>query len=90
MRLATTLALALCVAVPAPIAAVASERVTGVHEHRVQMYDAVRGPFKAATALALSFAIVPTLRPARSHDDKHDGLSRDSDDCNFGCIDNGH
>jgi hypothetical protein len=68
MRLASILALALFVAVPAP--AVASERVTGVHEHRVQMYDVVPGPFKAATALAPPFAIVPTLRPARSHDDK--------------------
>jgi hypothetical protein len=85
MRLASILALALFVAVPAPMAAVASERVTGVHEHRVQMYDVVRGPFKAATALAPPLAIVPA---ARSDDDKYDGLSRHSDDCNYGCIDN--
>jgi hypothetical protein len=70
------------------MAAVASERVTGVHEHRVQMYDVVREPFKAATALAPPLAIVPTAPAARSDDDKYDGLSRHSDDCNYGCIDN--
>jgi hypothetical protein len=89
MRLAAILALALCVAAPAPIAAVASERVTGMREHRVHMHHVVRGSFKAATALAPPFAIVPTVPAARSHDDKHGGLSRDSDDCNYGCIDNG-
>lgn len=46
------LALALCLAVPAPIAAVASERVTGMHKHRAHMHHVVRGSFKAATALA--------------------------------------
>jgi hypothetical protein len=90
MRLATILALALCVAVPAPIAAVASERVTGMHEHRVHMHHVVRGSFRAASALAPPFAIVPTVPAPRSHGDNHDGLSRDSDDCNYGCIDNGH
>jgi hypothetical protein len=87
MRLATILTLALCAAVPAPSAAVASERLTGMHEHHVQMHHVVQGSFKAATALAPPFAIVPTTR---SHDEKYDGLSRDSDDCNYGCIDNGH
>jgi hypothetical protein len=57
-----------------------------MHKHRVHMHHVVRGSLKAATALAPPFAIVPT---ARSHDDKYDGLSRDSDDCNYGCIDNG-
>jgi hypothetical protein len=52
MRLATILALALCVAVPTAIPAVASEGVTGMHEHRVHMHHVVRGSFKAATALA--------------------------------------
>lgn len=87
MRLATILALALCVAAHAPITAVASERVTGMHTHRVHMHHVARGSFNAATALA-PFALVPTVPPARSHHDK-DGLSRDSDDCNYGCIDNG-
>ena len=89
MRLATILALALCLAAPAPIAAVASERVSGMQEHRVHMRYAVRRSFKAATALAPPFAIVPTIPAVRSHADKYDGLSRDSDDCNYGCIDNG-
>jgi hypothetical protein len=51
------------------------------------MHHVARGSFNAATALA-PFALVPTVPPARSHHDK-DGLSRDSDDCNYGCIDNG-
>jgi hypothetical protein len=88
MRLATILALALCVAAPAPIAA-ASERITGMHEHRAHMHTVVRGSFRAATALAPPFAIVPIAPAARSDGDKYDGLSRDTDDCNFGCIDNG-
>ena len=58
MRLATTLAVALCVALPAPIAANASEGVTGMHKHRVHTHQVVRGSFKAATALAPPFAIV--------------------------------
>ena len=90
MRLATILALALCVAVPTPIAALASERVTGMHKHRVHMHQVVPGSFKAsATALAPPFAIVPTSPATRSDNNKYDGLSRNSDDCNFGCIDNG-
>ncbi len=60
MRLATVLALTLCAAVPAPIAAVASEGVTGVHKYRVHMHQVVPGSFKpSATALAPPFAIVP-------------------------------
>jgi hypothetical protein len=58
-----------------------------MHEHRVHTHDVVRGSFKAATALAPPFAIVPT---ARSNGDKYDGLGRDADTCNYGCIDNGH
>ncbi len=70
MRLATILGLALCVAVAAPIAAVASEGVTGMHKHRVHMHQAVYGSFNpAATALAPPFAIVPTAPAARSDDD---------------------
>jgi hypothetical protein len=87
MRLATILALALCVAAHAPIAAVASERVTGMHAHRVHRHHVARGSFNPATALA-PFALVPVVPPARSHDDTN-GLSRNSDDCNYGCIDNG-
>ena len=89
MRLATILALALCVAAPARTSAVASEHVTGMHNHPVHMHHVVRGSFKAATALAPPFAIVPTAPAARSDDDKYDGLSRDTDDCNYGCLDNG-
>jgi hypothetical protein len=88
MRLTTILALALCVAVSAPIAAVASEGLTGMHKHRVHIHQVVRGSFKAsATALVPPFAIVPTAPAARSDKDKYDGLSRERDDCNYGCID---
>ncbi len=88
MRLATTLALALCVALPAPIAANASDRVMGIHKHRVLMHQVVHGSFNpATTALAPRFTIVPA--PAATSDDGFDGLSRDRDKCNYGCIDNG-
>jgi hypothetical protein len=60
-----------------------------MHAHRVHMRHVARGSFKAATALAPPFAIVPAVPAAKSHDDNYDGLSRDSDDCNYGCIDNG-
>ena len=88
MKLATILALALCVALPVPIAANASESVTRMHKHRVHMHHVVRGSFKAATALAPPFAIVPTAPAARPDHDRYYGLSRDRDDCNYGCIDN--
>jgi hypothetical protein len=88
MRLATILALGLCISAPAPFAAVASEGVAGMHRHRVYMHRVVRGSFKAsATALAPPFAFVPTAPAGRSDDDKYIGLSRESDDCNYGCID---
>ena len=51
MRLATTLALALCVALPAPIAANASDGVNAGHKHRVPMHQVVDESFNpAATA----------------------------------------
>jgi hypothetical protein len=43
MRLATTVALALCVALPAPIAANVSDGVTPIHRHRIHMHQAVHG-----------------------------------------------
>ncbi len=90
VRLATTLALALCVALPAPIAASASAGVTSIHKHKIQMHQAVYGSFNpATTALAPLFAIAPAAPEAKSDVDKYDGLSRNVDDCNYGCIDNG-
>ena len=73
MRLATTLALAICVALPAPIAASASDRGTWSHKHRIQMHQAVYGSFNpAATALAPLFAIAPAAPQAKSDVDKYE------------------
>ena len=43
MRLATTIALALCIALPGPIAANASDAVIPIHKHRIHMHQAVQG-----------------------------------------------
>jgi hypothetical protein len=88
MRFATTLAFALCVALPAPIAANASGAVIPSHKHRTHMYPAVSGSLNpAARALAPPHAIFP-VAPAVKSDDKYIGLGRDPDYCNYGCIDN--
>jgi hypothetical protein len=88
MRLATTLALALCVALPAPIAANASDAVIPIHKHGTHMHPAVSGSLNpAAIASASPHAIFP-VAPAVKSDDKYIGLGRDPDYCNYGCIDN--
>ena len=88
MRLATTIALALCIALPGPIAANASDAVIPIHKHRTHMHLEVYRSFNPATiAWAPPHAIFPVAPAARS-DDNYDGLSRDPDQCNHGCIDN--
>jgi hypothetical protein len=88
MRLATTIALALCIALPAPIAANVSDAVIPIHKHRTHMHLAVYRSFNpAATAWAPPHAIFP-VAPAVKSDDKYIGLGRDPDYCNYGCIDN--
>ena len=88
MRLATTIALALCIALPGPIAANASDAVIPIHKHRTHMHLPVYRSFNpAAIAWAPPHAIFP-VAPAVSSDDNYDGLSRDPDQCNHGCIDN--
>ena len=88
MRLATTIALALCIALPAPIAANASDAVIPIHKHRTHMHLAVHRSFNlAATSWAPPHAIFP-VAPAVKSDDKYIGLGRDPDYCNYGCIDN--
>jgi hypothetical protein len=83
MRLASTVALALCVALATPIGANASDAVI--------RDPGVYGSFNpAATALAPPDAIAPgapTMNSDDDHDD-YDGLSRHRDQCNTGCIDN--
>jgi hypothetical protein len=80
MRLATTLALGLCIALSAPIVANASDGVALINARGVHMQQTVYRSFNPAAT-----AFVPT---ARSGVDKSDGLSRHRDDCNYGCIDN--
>ena len=84
----TCVVLALCVALPAPIVAYASESVNPVHKHRIHQHHAVPGWFNpAATALVLQIGTVRAA-PALKSNDNTDGLSRDRDQCNRGCIDN--
>jgi hypothetical protein len=82
MRLASTVALALCVALATPISANASDAVI--------TDPGVFGSFNpAAKALApdATAPVAPTMNSHDDHDD-YDGLSRHRDQCNKGCIDN--
>ena len=89
MRLATTIVLALCIALPSLIAANASDAAIPIHKHRTHMHPSVYGSFNpAAAALAPPHAIILVAPTVRSDDD-YNGLSRDRDQCNRGCIDEG-
>jgi hypothetical protein len=97
MRLAAALALALCVAAPAANAANATERVQAVHKphgHAHRVLHASPHPVAAPAASPFAFffgAPPPPSSASRSMFDKcYDGLSRDPDCCNYGCIDNSH
>ena len=86
MRLSIMVALALGAALVAPIGAYASEAAMAVHEPRIHRHDAVRPSIDpAATALASTTVIVPAA-PALKRDDDSDGLSRNIEDCNRGCV----
>jgi len=116
MRLVTSVMLALCVALPAPIVANASESVNPVHKHRIHQQLAVTGRFNPAAATLSGAAypvenggivapshrtvhhmakfakatalVAPALPAARSSSlPETDGLSRNDEDCNYGCID---
>jgi hypothetical protein len=80
MRTAFTLWVALGVAVVAPAAA------DPVDKARVRTFDQQKFHHRAkltnAAALAPLGALTFTRRPGNT-----DGLSRDSEDCNYGCID---
>ena len=86
MRHVTCVVLALCVALPAPIVAYASESVNPVHKHRINL-QLTGGLNPAATALVPAIWTVRAA-PALKSNDNTDGLSRDRDQCNRGCIDN--
>jgi hypothetical protein len=82
MRIISTsvvVALSLGVALAAPISALAADGAHPFHKHAVQPHRVAH-----AGALPSATALVPTL-PAPAND--ADGLSRNSEDCNRGCID---
>jgi hypothetical protein len=83
MRLASTVALALCVALAAPISANASDVVItdpGVYRSFYGSFN----PFGTALAPDRTGPVASTMKS----DDDYDGLSRHRDQCNTGCIDN--
>jgi hypothetical protein len=88
MRLATSLVLALCIALPAPITANASAAVIPMHKRRTHTHPSIYGSFNPAAAALAPYAIFP-IAPAVKSDDDYDGLSRDRDQGNRGCIDEG-
>lgn len=77
---APMVALAVGVAFAAPTS-LAAESAYPFHKHAVQTHR-VTGLPSNAIALAPVQALVPAARVRDS-----DGLSRNSDDCNMGCID---
>lgn len=75
--------LAVGVAFAAPVSALAGDAAHSFHKHAVQMHRMAHADL-ASNAVAL--APVEALAPAAAAIDS-DGLSRDSSDCNRGCID---
>ena len=89
MRVATTVALALCIALPAPIAANASAPSS---RSTTSGLTCIRQSTDRSTRLRpLWRRRTPSSRslPTVKSDDDYDGLSRDRDQCNRGCIDEG-
>jgi hypothetical protein len=75
------IALAVDVAFAAPISALAADSAYPFHKHAVQTHRVTDLPSNA-----IALAPVQALVPA-AHVRVSDGLSRNSDDCNMGCID---
>jgi hypothetical protein len=76
MKFFTVFSLAMCFALT-PFAAHATDKA--VQHHRALHYD-------RAAISATATALVPAV-PAVKVDDDSDGLSRNREDCNRGCID---
>jgi hypothetical protein len=75
-------AVALGVAFAAPVSAETPEATH--HKHSIHVYAASYGGFSStATALAPTRIAIPAAPAVKT-----DGLSRNPDDCNYGCIDN--
>jgi len=77
MKIFTISALIIGVASCVPVGAIASERPAPVHKHHAHHQVVYLAISPGATALA------PALRPV---DDDSDGLTRNIDECNRGCI----
>ena len=87
-RPVTSVMLALCVALPAPIVADASQDVNPVHKDRFDQHHVVPGWFNPGCDSFAPGLRVRAAAPAQKSNDNTDGLSRDRDQCNRGCIDN--
>jgi hypothetical protein len=79
--LAPMVALTVGVAFAAPVSALAADSAQAFHKHAIQGHR-VAGLPSNATALVPVQALVPAAAAKDS-----DGLSRNSADCNMGCID---
>jgi hypothetical protein len=94
MRLSAATALAVGVILGAPIAANAYDGTTSIHKHRFHghhAYKAVQtekiGPGSAAQSPAEPApSFFPHTAPNLRGQSDTDGLSRNPDDCNKGCI----
>jgi hypothetical protein len=87
MRIASSLApmvaLAVGVAFASPIAAFAADSAHPFHKHAIQTHRVAHNDLSSnAIALAPAQSLVPAAPAGDSN-----GLSRDSADCNTGCID---
>jgi hypothetical protein len=83
----TTLALAMGVALATPVEAHAFDDMTPIQKHKIHLRHVPASFSPAATALARATAILPAI-PAAGGVSNSDGLSRNRDECNLGCIDN--
>ena len=88
MRASATAALAVGVILAAPIAANAYDSATPTYKHRVHADHAYRSTqtekIEPGSTAAPSF--FPTIAPYPPGQGDTDGLSRNPDDCNKGCI----
>lgn len=94
MRLSAAAALAFSVILAAPIAANAHEGTTSIHKHRSHTHHAYKavqtekiGPGSAAQSPAEPApSFFPHIAPNLRGQSDTDGLSRNPDDCNKGCV----
>ncbi len=87
MKTFTISVLILGVSLCAPVGVYASDRAAPVHKHhahhRVAYLHSVA--YTALSPKAVALVPAPVVVPAAP---ETDGLSRNRDDCNYGCIDN--